>query len=198
MAQPPDPFAEVNPYAAQSMYRPMDGSDGVTNEIYSGKGVLIVHRKAVFPDRCVKSNEPTTERLKRKLYWHHPAIFLLVLFNLLIYAVVAMIVRKTAVYSIPLSKPFKKRRLRFMLIAWSIALAGIASLVAGIAFADGSGNRPWFVVLLLLFPILLLTGAILGLYGCRVVYAKKIDEHFVWMGGVSQEFRNSFPPWPYG
>ncbi len=188
---------DLNPYAVPMAIpsQPLPVPSDFSNAIYQGNGVLIVHKLAILPDRCVKTNQPTQERLKRSLYWHHPALYFLILFNLLIYAIVAMIVRKSAKYSIPLSAEYKSKRLRNMLIAWLTVIAGICCLILGIALADSYEPA---ALLIIFFPLLLLTGALIGIYGCRVVYAKKIDEHFVWMGGVCDEFRGQFPAWPYG
>lgn len=152
-----------------------------------------MHKMAVLPDRCIKSNEPTHERLKRSLYWHHPAIYLLILAHLLIYVIVALIVRKSAVIQVPLAKRFKKRRIRNMIIAWSIVLFGLLSLVLGITLANGNQIEPLHVVLIVLFPFSLLLGALWGIFGCRVVYAKKIDDQFVWIAGASRDFLAQFP-----
>lgn len=198
MSSQPEPAGEVNPYAVTSTSPyGMQSNTDVRNEIYHAGGYLIMHKQAVLPNRCVKSNEPTEERLKRSLYWHHPGFYLLILFNLLVYAIVAIIIRKSAVIQIPLSPPFKRRRIRNMLIAWLSVLSAIGCLVIGAAIADGRTPQPIGVVLMILFPFLLLFGALFGLYGCRVVYAKKMDDHFVWLGGVNKEFQQSFPAWPY-
>ncbi len=195
---PPLPSGDPNPYAvtSNSPYGLQPNTD-VRNEIYQAKGFLIMHKQAVLPDRCIKSNEATQERLKRSLYWHHPGFYLLILFNLIVYAVVALIIRKSAVLQIPLSAPFKRRRIRNMLIAWTSVLLAIGCFVVAISILDGRSQNPMGTVLLIAFPFLLIFGTFFGLYGCRVVYAKKIDDHFVWLGGVSKEFQQSFPAWPY-
>ena len=43
--------------------------------------VLVMRKGSQLPARCVKSNQPTDRRLKRNLYWHHPAIYLTILFG---------------------------------------------------------------------------------------------------------------------
>ena len=51
----------------------------------------------VFPHRCVKCNEPTEPPNKRRtVYWHHPAVYVLLLVYVIVYIIVAVIVRKTA------------------------------------------------------------------------------------------------------
>jgi hypothetical protein len=189
-----NPYSDSNPYAATSMEHSMQPGTGGENEsIFRQGNLLVVHKRAAFPDRCLKSNEPTTSRLKRSLSWHHPAWFLLILVNLIVFIIVSMIIRKTAVLYIPLADRFKARRIKFMLLAWGCVLLGVLSLLAGFAM----GNSDFSISLLILFPILLVTGALVGLFGCRVIYPKKIDDHFVWLGGVCQDFLNECPEFPY-
>ncbi len=81
----------------------------------------------------MKSNEPTESRLKRKLYWHHPLVYLFILVNLLIYAIIAIATRKSATIQLPLAERYKKRRILNMIIAWGFVLASIGCLLAGLA-----------------------------------------------------------------
>ena len=162
--------------------------------IYHHGRFLVMHKQAALPDRCLKSNVPTQDRLKRSLYWHHPLVYLVLLINIIVYAIVATIVRKTAVLHIPLAQKYKRLRRRNMLIAWLLVFAGIACLVFGAALSSPQNSG---IALFILCPVLIITGALWGIFGCRVVYAKKIDDHFIWLGGVCDEFREQFPAWPY-
>ncbi len=185
---------QINPYSVQAeeplvaMLIPSSYSDA----IYQQKGLLVMHKQALLPNRCVKSNEPTESRLKRKLYWHHPLVYLFILVNLLIYAIIAIATRKSATIQLPLAERYKKRRILNMIIAWAFVLASIGCLLAGLA----TPSSP-IALLGFLSAIFLLVGILWGLFGCRVIYAKKIDDHFVWIGGVSRDFLGSFPEFPY-
>src|SRR5436309_2493776 len=65
--------------------------------IWRSGPLLVMSQGARLPDRCVKCNAPANgQRLTRKLYWHSPYLYLLILLNLLIYALVAIFVRKKA------------------------------------------------------------------------------------------------------
>ena len=51
--------------------------------------ILVMHKEAVLPDRCIKCNAPCNGyRLKRNLSWHRPAWFLLIFISLWIYLIV--------------------------------------------------------------------------------------------------------------
>jgi hypothetical protein len=188
----PEPF--VNPYAVSSNAHSLDTPEnGFHDAIFQRGDLLIFHKLARLPDFCLKSNVPTTQRLQRRLTWHHPLLYLL-LISPLIYILVALLVSKAASIQIPLDERFKKKRIRNMLVAWGIVFASIGCLVmAGTIETQSKGIALCFVIL---FPVLLLIGALVGLYGCRVVYAKKIDRHFVFLKGTCAEFRKRFPEWP--
>src|SRR5688572_15920673 len=74
------------------------GSGMPIGRMWRKKGLLIVAVKdAVFPSRCVKCNELTgDERMRRKIHWHSPLLYVLFLLNVLIYLIVAICVRKRA------------------------------------------------------------------------------------------------------
>jgi hypothetical protein len=184
-----------NPYAVYSNMAPPVAMQPVGGIFQKGQ-TLIVHKQAVLPDRCVKSNEPTSERLKRKLMWHHPALYFLILLNLLIYAVVAIVVRKSATFDIPLAPRYKAARIKWMITAWSMIFVSVALLIFGIATAERSPNVISSICMIQ-FPFAILTAALIGIFGCRVIYAQKIDDQYAWIGGTCAEFRKSFPEWPY-
>lgn len=184
-----------NPYAVPQASNP-DVVDQPFQEIYRSGNYLVMYKRARLPDRCVKSNLPTTEKLKRNLYWHHPLIYLLILIHILLYVIVALIVRKSATIQLPLSPKYKSRRLMWMLLAWLTFFLSIAVIVLAIAF--GNGNFSWLVpASFVSFPILLLTAGLIGIFGCRVVYAKRIEGDFVKIGGVSPDFLSGLPEFPY-
>ena len=186
---------ETNPYAAPTMGPAiLPSHSDFSNAIFQKNGALIVHKNAQLPDRCIKSNEPTQSKLKRALYWHHPALYLLILLHILVYVVVALIVRKSAVLWIPIEDRFKKARIRNIMIAWLLFFLGIGSLTAGLIAMDSQSPISW--ILILLCPVLMLTAALIGIYGCRIVYPKRIDGQYVWLKGVSAEFLSEFPEWP--
>ena len=85
-------MSDVNPYASPSSTNqpPVLAAEVVSQGLYCKGRVLVMHKRAVLPDRCVKSNQPAEgRRLRRNLYWHHPAIYLTILISLLIYIICA-------------------------------------------------------------------------------------------------------------
>jgi len=62
----------VNPYASPfsaDCVPPLVTAQVVGEALYRQGKLLVMHKQAVLPDRCVKSNQPAHgRRLKRKLY----------------------------------------------------------------------------------------------------------------------------------
>jgi hypothetical protein len=163
---------------------PSVGTEGVWRE----KTTLVMSKTAHLPARCIKCNQPTQLRLKRKLTWHHPAIYILLVVATLIYLIVAMVVRKKATVEVGLCEAHLQRRKRNVFIAWALGLLGVLCFVLAIAANDGT---PALLGLLLLFGAL-----IFGIIAARVAIPVKIDDRFVWLRGINKEYLDLLPQWP--
>jgi hypothetical protein len=154
----------------------------------SGK-FLVMRKDATLPNRCVKCDaDAPGEKLPRKLFWHHPAVYLLILPGLLIYAIIATVIGKRAKIQIGLCREHRERRKRNLLIAWGLFLSSIACFIGGGMLANG-----WIVG----FGIVaLIASPIYGMITCPMVTPKKIDDQFVWLNGVSPKFLDSLSEFP--
>jgi hypothetical protein len=168
--------------------------------------LLVLQKGADLPDRCVKSNRPANgRRLKRRMAWHHGAIYLLLLVNLLVYAIVALIMQRKATVYIGLSDEWFAKRRRATLIGWLCVLAGAGLVVLGIyqlrsSFSGGGltllqpETGGWIIAAgFLVFFV----GAIYGLLASRMVAPARITDTFVWIKGVCPEYLSELPQWPY-
>lgn len=149
---------------------------------------LVTRSETPFPDRCVKCNDPANGfRLKRQLYWHPPAFYLIILLNLLIYALVAICIRKKAALYIGLCETHRVRRKRGIIICWLSVITGLAMIIGG-----GVGNSGFVIV-----PgIVLFIGGMIygGVTGARIS-AAKITQDNVWIKGVNKDFLAELPEW---
>ncbi|TWU59873.1 hypothetical protein Poly51_01460 [Rubripirellula tenax] len=187
-----NPYAQsddsINPYAvprAPSGLPPMGGTESFWRE---GK-ILVMHKHATLPDICIKSGEATNGfRLKRKLKYHHPAWAFTILFNVLLYLIMAAIVSKRATVMIGLSERWQSIRRRRILIGWSGALLGVGMLVAGLATLERGDNSPGGPVLLVLGTLAIISFAIYGMFGAKMVAATKIDEQLIYIKGAHPDF----------
>ncbi len=153
----------------------------------SGKYV-VMGLQAELPDTCVKCNAPVHgSRLKRKLRWHHPAIYLTLLLNILVYAVVAALTSKKADVNIGICALHRAKRVRAVIIAWVLALLGLGA----IPWAISADRGEMAVMGILVF----IAGLVWGVIGGRVVHAKKIDPERAWMGGCGKAYLEALPEW---
>lgn len=158
----------------------------------SGK-LLVMRKDAPLPARCVKSNVPTERRLKRNLIWHHPAVYLALLANLIIYAILALCLQKKATIHIGLSDEWFWKRRRAILIGWGSVFLSIGLFTVAAIGLDSNNGFGW---LMLLAAIWFLAGIIYGLTASQMVVATRIDDRYVWLKGVGREFLAELPYWP--
>lgn len=175
------------------------GEDLGIGDARRGQGVwrdgnqLVMRKDAELPARCVKTNEPTDRWLRRQLYWHSPVLYLLIIFpGLLIYVIVALIVRKSADIRIGLSpQGFSRRR-------WGIATGWLSFLMGAFLFIFGLANSQpnnsmWMVSVVGLVGGLI--GMITGVVMSRVVSPTKITDEHVWLKGVHPAYLATLPDW---
>ena len=191
---------DENPYAAPrtlDLRAPVPDVDG---GVWQDGRLLVVQAKgSVLPARCIKCNAPTDYRLKRRLTWHNPWLYVLLLSGLgicalgvLLYIVVAMIVRKTAVVYPGLCKVHRKQRRRAIWTAWLlILLAPVIWWQAGEAVDSNLSTALYFLGLIVFFG-----GAVYGALRSSILSAKKIDDQFAWLKGASPEFLSGLPVSP--
>ena len=147
---------------------------------------LVVHRNAVLPDRCVKCNAPAGgDRIRQRFGWHHPALYLLILGGVLIYAIVAIIVRKKAVLELGICAVHRKRRRMVTTIAWALLCAAVVAI--SVARMVDSGLLAFFAV------VLFAASAFAGLRVSNWIVASTIDDSYVWLRKVDSSYLASFP-----
>ncbi|MBL9025026.1 MAG: hypothetical protein JNL21_22710 [Myxococcales bacterium] len=185
--QPP-----YNPYAppqspGMTPYAPVDPLASVP--CWRDQAAACVYKQAaVLPPRCVKCNAPASHRVQKTLYWHEPWVYFTIFAGVLIYAIVALIMRKQAYVDWGLCDKHKSQRT----IGFAVAAAGFLAGL-GIMFLGAFSTMPELIVGGLVGMVLLPIG---GLILARNVVPKRIDDHYVWLK-VGPAFLESLqPPWP--
>lgn len=147
---------------------------------------LYVPRSASLPATCVKCGATATTPWRKKFYWHHPALLFLVLLNILIYAIVAMIVRKQMELNVPLCEGHHADRKRYKLIATLMLVLFIpVGVVLGMYFSEAMGWITGTVMFLVSMVFYIMMG--LGFA------PKKIDEAGGIFRGACAAFLNQLP-----
>ena len=185
--------ASRNPYAPSAASLNAGPVQRTTGEVgvWRDQKTLVMLHDAELPDRCVKCNGPAALPTKtRRVYWHHWAVYLVVLVNILLYVIVALFMRKKAVVAPGLCASHKRRRTIALAIGWS----GVAASVT-LVFAGLTGTiHPIFAALgLLLLLVTLLAVSVSG----RIVHACRIDEDYIRLKGCKLAFLDSLPPFPH-
>src|SRR5262245_31958866 len=153
-----------------------------TATAWRDKRLMVMLPDAPIPQRCVKCNDAVDEPTKtRKVFWHSPWLYLLLLLNVGIFAIGAVIVRKKATVAAGLCTAHKKRRRTLITLAWLGALTGIVMAYIGAANAPGI----WGVFAGLL---LLLGSIIFGMITGRVLIPTRIDKDYVRLKGCGEAY----------
>ncbi|MFO1066140.1 MAG: hypothetical protein U0892_19950 [Pirellulales bacterium] len=197
----PENSASVNPYAVS--YVPYDETlepqfDSSSEfGIYRSEKLLVVHASVVLPSRCIKTNEPTEIRVRRNFYWHHPAVFLLIIAGVLAYVIAAIVTRKQAVLDIPISLAQRGRWRRNLVILWMLVIASFAIMIGGVTMTDSNDETvgPAIIISCVSGVICFLSSLVFGTTACSLMTVKKIDGDWIWLRGAGPAFLNSFPTW---
>jgi hypothetical protein len=147
---------QVNPYSA-----PKARLEAIADEdlaLWRDGKILVCRRDAGFPGRCIKCNEPVEfEKARFKLHWHHSGWYILVLLNIIIYAVIASLVRKKAIIWVGLCETHRRRRRLSRIIGWGGFAAILCCFFLGLslnqgwlAAAAGLAFLPWAIASVLL------------------------------------------------
>ena len=119
---------------------------------------LIIPKGAPLPNYCVKCGQPVTgEPFKKTFFWHNPWLFLLVLVNILVYAIVSMILRKRVDLVVPMCPEHLQRRKNLLIATWVLVLGFIpGGILVGSLFSNsdtgaGVGLLAGFLLLIAAF-----------------------------------------------
>jgi len=137
-----------------------------------GDSVVVPAAGAILPARCVRCNQPASQRLLRRLYWHHPALYLLILIGVCFYVIPALIVRKKAVVEVGVCDQHHKRRRLGIAIGW---LGFFVSLLGMVATIDPVPELGLF------FLLTMIAAPIVGIVMAQVVTATRIDAQQAWL-----------------
>lgn len=155
--------------------------------IWRSKSVLVMAKKAPLPQRCIKCNAPTPHTLKRNLRWHHPALYLLVFGGVLLYFILSLVLSKSATIHVGLCETHAATRKRDMLITCVLVLLSFGSFYLAVAADE--------MTFLFVGMFMLLGAIIYGIVRARVVAPQRIDDHYVWLAGVDDNYLEQFPEW---
>lgn len=167
--------------------------EGLSPIVGGGKGVwkdgkkVMMEIDAELPDRCIKCNGPSEgPHWKKKLVYNHPAIYLLILINLLILIIVSLFTAKKATVFVPLCENHRSAVKKSIALACALFVGGVVLIVVGVGYEQLN-------VLIGVGALSILSSFIVGLVKGRLVVPTKIDKEHVWMKGFCKEYLNDLP-----
>lgn len=151
---------------------------------------LVVPQGAALPTNlCIRCGAPANGKpLKKTFYWHSPYVYFAILCGLMIYVILALVLRKQITLYLPLCDEHSARRIRMILLGWALVIAGIATIFL-CAWADFDVWLSFFIVL-----GLIMIGAVVGAAGAKVISAKYIDARYASFTGPCRAFLDQLPP----
>ena len=156
--------------------------------IWRDNATLVMVKEALLPNRCVKCNAPAESvRVRRRLSWHHPVLYLLIFVAFIVYVILAAAFSKRAIVYIGLCPEHFQRRRKNLIVGLIVLVTGFVGAI--IAFANE-------------YPMIGLLGLAVFLFAMvwlivtsRIVTVKKIDDRLVWLNGINPSYLSQFPPW---
>jgi hypothetical protein len=150
---------------------------------------LVVWRGAVLPPLCVKCGRPSSGApLRKTFYWHSSGWYLLILVNILVYAIGALIVRNRFDLALPLCEEHRRRRVAFLWFGGGLVLSVIVLPILGAMIANDDATGPLIVLGIGLF----LAGIIFVAIGSRTLAPTRIDDERAIFKGAGQDYLSQF------
>ena len=150
---------------------------------------LVMTKEAFLPDRCVKCNGPANGyRLRRRLSWHEPILYVAIAIAAVLYLILALALSKRATIEFGLCQDHVRSRRNFLLTGWALFFLGLIIPVVAFTYEYRSFG---------LLGIFLFLAAIIWLaIAYRIANVKRIDDRYVWLTGINEQFLLQFPPVP--
>lgn len=172
----------INPYQAPQVNLANDYPDDQSAYWRDGK-ILVLKQGGQLPPRCIKCNADAQMPMRsKKLAWHHPGWYALLLINIIIYAIVGSIVSKRVKVEFGLCEEHAARRRNIIIAAWAILVGSV-----GLAFFLGAKmDDSLLPVAIGVFGFLI--ALIFGMIGARSLYAKRITDQETRIAGCGEAF----------
>jgi len=147
---------------------------------------LVIRPGCTLPGRCIKCNEPAELPMRHaRFYWHHPALYLVVLPGLLLYPVVALFFRRRTPVTLGLCARHLQRRRASLALAFAGAVLGAGAIALGVLRDH--------------VPLTIAGGAVLvasltfGILGSRLLVVTRIGENYTRFRGAGTDFLATLP-----
>jgi uncharacterized membrane protein YjdF len=142
---------------------------------------VVVAAGSDLPPRCIICNAPVASPIKsKKLYWHSPWLYLLILINLFIYLIAGLIARKSFKVSAGLCEEHSAKRKRRILTLFGIGSGSLVVAAVLLSHEQAGAAIALFLAALVVFVCAAITG--------RKVYPRKITKEYARLAGCKEPF----------
>ena len=143
---------------------------------------------ALLPPVCVKCGAPADGKpVEKTLYWHQQWLYLLILVTLLIYIVLAIVMRKQMRIRIPLCRQHAERRRGLLILAAILPLIGVADGFILPSLGVDTG------LVVLAVVVFILAGLVLWAVAGSPIRPTLIDQNQGVFTGCCETFLQQFP-----
>lgn len=153
--------------------------------------LLVMHRLAPLPSRCIRCNTPIGEkRLRMTLHWCHPVWYSFILCNPILGLIVAAAASRLATIEVGLCDRHRRSRRRWI-------VGGLIQILAGCVFFFSAlvvQPLPEAAPMVLAAFLLGVTGSVSAILISRPVVPQRITGSHVWLKLVSPQMLDELPP----
>ena len=143
---------------------------------------------ALLPPVCVKCGAPADGKpVEKTFYWHPPWLYVLIFIALLIYAIVAMVMRKQMRIRVPLCRQHAERRRGLLILAGVLPVIGIADGFILPSFHVDTG------LVVLVVVVFILAGLVLWAVVGSPIRPRSITQFEGIFSGFCEAFLQQFP-----
>jgi hypothetical protein len=162
---------------------------GVVHGVWRAGRRMVVAGDAEFLDRCVKTDLPAEgEWADLRLRWHHPALYLVLLVNIIVYFIVAYFASTSVVVHVGITHRALFAARRAWRLTWALVLVGLALCAAAVLAGPALLWGPGVALMVVAIPVFLLRA--------RIVWPTRIEHGYVWLAGVHPDYLARLPEWP--
>jgi hypothetical protein len=163
----------------------------VEPDVWRDDDLLVLRLGAQLPDRCIGTNEPADGgRIVVPLVWYPDSVRWAGLGGTLPFLIVALWLRKSATIEVPVSRRWRRERRRSAVLAWTLALMGLAVFLAGKPLGDlHTVNWPLMATGAALFVI----GVCYGAIRLQTVGVVRMTDTHVWLSGANRRYLATLP-----
>lgn len=169
-----------NPYAAPKsrLVNTNETPDGVMRR----KKYVITSAEVIWPNRCFKCNNQTSNRKKMRLNYVTPWVYLSLLLNILITFILILIFQKKFIIELPLCDNHLRKRKQFLTVQWLFLAGTLALFGVGVAY-----DKPLALTISMLCFLIVILTAIFS----RIAFIAKFKNGALWIRGAGAPFLNS-------